>query len=80
MPEKSRPGVRGKVVAGKRPARFFTSLGFIPDAYTRTSAAPARASGRGISSMASTDGGPNLLKRNAFTFQLFVGKKPYLYA
>jgi hypothetical protein len=37
-------------------------------------------SGRGISSMASTDGGPNLLKRKAFTFQLFVGKKPYLYA
>ena len=28
MPEKSRPGVRGKVVAGKRPAIFFTSLGF----------------------------------------------------
>ena len=30
--------------------------------------------GRGISSIASTDGGPNLLKRKAFTFQLFVGR------
>jgi hypothetical protein len=65
-PEKSRPGVRGNVVPENRPATFFTSLGLIAAAFTLTSASPSPGSGRGISSIRRTDGGPNSLKRKAF--------------
>src|ERR1700727_791600 len=64
-PAKSRPGMRGRE-ALKTPATFFTSLGFMAEACSSTSASPVLRSGTGNSWVERTDGGPYFSNRKAF--------------
>lgn len=70
-PAKSRPGVRGVVVYGKRPSTFMTSDTLIADALTSTRAYPEAGTGLGVDTTLSTvASGPVELNRRAFCMLL----------